>query len=241
MPPLADHSYLAGAMILVGLLLLVILGSEHRLRLLLLLSGLLAAPAGMLDMLFVPDYWQPVHLVSRDLSIEGVLFSFATGGLAVWCATRGRAASHSVTARPIIALRRYLLTGALALAVLSGALWAGASVMGAGLLAIIVTAAVCLVMRPDAWRLAAQGAIGFGALYLVVILGLTTLLPSMTAYWTGDVWGIWIAGVPLEEFAWAALYGALWPLVIVLVLGLQTKREPTRSLRLGSLVQRVPS
>jgi len=226
MPSSAEHAYLFGALMGVGLFLVVVILAEGRRRLL-LLSAVLAAPAGMLDALFVPGYWQPIHVVSRLLSVEGMLFSFAAGGLAVAFAIRGRAAMVSMSIRRPVAGRRYLLVSLLAMAVLAVALLAGSSVMGAGLVAMAATATICLAARPDAWRLAARGALGFGALYLVFIIGITMLLPGIATFWTGDTWGVRIADVPLEEFAWATLYGALWPLVVVSVLGLRARHGST--------------
>ncbi len=48
-----------------------------------LLSGLCGAPLGLADAVFVPEYWDPTHLLGAAFSIEGVLFSFGNGVL-VW-------------------------------------------------------------------------------------------------------------------------------------------------------------
>ena len=62
-----------------------ILMTSNRKRLL-LTSGLAAAPAGWLDIIFTPEYWQPNQVFGAGFSVEGVLFSFANGVIIAWVA-----------------------------------------------------------------------------------------------------------------------------------------------------------
>ena len=74
------YSYLVISVLiaLIGLTSLILRPKQRRF---ILLSGCYAAPAGAGDLLFVPEYWMPSHIVAPWFSIEGVLYSFGNGCL----------------------------------------------------------------------------------------------------------------------------------------------------------------
>lgn len=197
---------------------LVALWLFPALRRAMLVSGLLAAPGGLTDVWFVPEYWSPPHLIGKDFSIEGVLFSFGHGLLLMFVALVpfGRRVRMDLNGRRVA--RRYVGCIALASCVFA-LLWTRGPVAGplpimdAALVALAVTGAYIVWRRPDAWPLMISGALGFGVLYAVELLLAAQIVPGYALYWSAAARaGPTFAGFPIEELWWGLIYGGVWAL-----------------------------
>ncbi len=185
-----------------------------------LLSGLCAAPLGLGDAVFVPEYWDPPHLFGAAFSIEGVLFSFGNGVL-VWLVA---VLPYSKRVQSRVDLRqmtgRYLACCGVAL-VITLLLWRGGvgflslPIMTAGLFAMAAIAAFVLIRRPEAWPFALTGAIGFAIVYGFQLFVISLVDPDAHLAWAPTIReGMTVFGFPVEEMVWAFIYGAVWPLAV---------------------------
>lgn len=185
-----------------------------------LLAGLCGAPLGLADAVFVPQYWDPLHLFGAAFSVEGMLFSFGNGTL-VWLA-----AALPFSHRTFVRFewrrmaRRYLacisLGGALLLL-----LWHGGPglpalpVMDAALFTLAMAGATLVVLRPDVWPFAVSGALGFTAIYSLQLFTIGWVFPDAPLLWATEIRaGATVLDFPVEELVWALAYGAVCPLAV---------------------------
>ena len=208
-------SYLIFSAALSGLGLLVA-ALVARARGFLIVAGLLAAPAGLADALFVPEYWAPEHVVSKYVSIEGMLFSFGNGVL--------------IAAMPVIFWRGFRPGRRRLWQVIlrcSGPMLAGFAIFlifwqqGLGSLmimhaAFIGFAAMFLILAALGWLSAPvvlAGGLGFALIYIAQAGLWLWLDPGALGYWSAASYlgtlPVW-PHLPVEEVIWSALYGALW-------------------------------
>lgn len=190
----------------------------RRHRRTLLLSGIFAAPSGLLDAIFVPEYWTPRHAISPYFSIEGLLFSFGNGVLIWACAIAPHAPAVEYRFAPLPMLRRYLVYMSLGM-VLFLALWRGGlgltrlPIMDATLIVVMGYGLWFLYMEPRWARFGVAGCVGFSLVYAIELALIAWLAPNTTGAWTREGFGgLKFLGFPLQELGWAAAYGGVWSL-----------------------------
>ena len=211
--------YLLHGLTVSALALLIILIRRGR-RDIALMSGLAAAPLGLLDALFVLDYWNPPHVLGPLFSIEGMLFSFGNGVL-LWVIAefpfRGRLENSF---RYRVFIRHLLIYGAVAMAVII-LLWnktlglTNLPLMSATILALLVVGAALLIQHPGLLPFSLAGGVGFCLFYTAQLAILSRLSPEFASFWYAGVRdGFTVFSYPIEELAWAMAYGAIWTIVI---------------------------
>jgi len=187
-------------------------------RRIILSSGLLAAPAGLADVVFVPEYWHPVYVIGKWMSLEGVLFSFGNGCLIM-------AVVYRFHRRIPVANTGTILRRGMRLSIVMGvgfavflAIWRG----GLGDLMIMhaVYPGFSAMFIYLWWRraifgnAAVLGAAGFLAIYVVETFIWYWLDSGFTDFWINDSVYLFRLPVPpfvpIEEYLWAFLYGGLW-------------------------------
>jgi len=184
-------------------------------------SGLTAAPLGLLDYLFNLEYWSPTHLFGPLFSIEGMLFSFGNGIL-LWLIAmvpfRGVTSSPRINFTTL-ALRMSFF-GILAFAIVL-ILWnkglglCGLSLMYSTIAALVVLGVLITTIKPRLLPLGLAGGIGFVLFYALQLVLLSWLDPAFAGVWHASVReGLLFAGYPVEELTWALVYGAVWVTVI---------------------------
>lgn len=207
--------------IVISLAALCLAVADLRYQTLALVSGVFAAPFGLLDVFFVQDYWSPAHVFGPNFSIEGVLFSFGNGVL-VWLIAalpfRGRL-THALQRATL--LSRFVLLSAIGLFAMF-CLWrlglgaSGFDVMSSSLAGMLLVGVVVLVRRPKLLPIAVSGSIGFGGFYALQLAVLSIIVPDVSAVtWAPEVRdGLTVFGYPVEEVVWALVYGAVAPLAL---------------------------
>jgi len=200
------------AVSLVGILVALLIPRHRRVA---LLSGLFAAPLGLLDIVFAPEYSAP-HLFGHAFSLEGMLFSFGNGVL-VWpvaVVPFWRRIDYDILWRNMIF--RCLTCWVIA-AVIIAIVWRGGvglpglSIMTSALVALGGCGLYILWRRPDTWPLVVTGIIGCGLIYLLEMAVLSRFYPNFVTVWAPAVRdGILVLGYPLEEYVWAMVYGGVW-------------------------------
>ncbi|MEW6600562.1 MAG: hypothetical protein AB1499_06290 [Nitrospirota bacterium] len=195
---------------------LLVIPKRHRLPM--LLSALMSTPFSLASFLFDPDYWHPVRIIEYPVGIEDFVFSFSTGGLvwffAVW--PLHRKICFNLKAGTII--RRnitYVLFGSLMYVIFR---YNWFDVMTAVLISAVLLTLHVLYLRRDLWSVWLCGFTGFTLFYLLLIKISFVFFPDSIHLWnTHALWGYYPWGVPLEELAWAGVFGGGWPVVTAYV------------------------
>ena len=207
--------YLIWGLSLALLGLITLFGTKRHQRLA-LISGLLAAPFGLLDYFFTQDYWTPSHVLGPGISIEGVLFSFGNG-IFLWllaCLPFGDRVFSDAQVVPL--LRRAAVYSSFAFIIMAllwdrGAGLAGFSLMTSTIVALILVSIALLAHRPDLIFLMMSGAVSFGLFYAGQIAILALFAPEFPSVWMPSVQqGPTFLGFPAEEMIWAVTYGFAW-------------------------------
>jgi len=213
-----------------------------RYRWFIVISGLLAAPAGLSDWIFVPEYWRPDHLIGPWFSVEGILFSFGNGCLIMLpVALRW---PDLVPPRPdglIAPLGR--LTAAMALGIGSFLLaWQSGfgwlMIMHATYIGLAAIAAFLWLKRRFSFVIALTSGLGFA-----LIFGGETMLwhwidPQFNGFWAAK--GTYLfslpfpPGLPIEEYIWAFAYAAVWANLMLYGFGARQQGFPAATVERGS-------
>jgi hypothetical protein len=181
-------------------------------------AALLSVPFTLISLDY-GAYWHPTRLWGLRLGLEDLLLCISSGVL-LWSLPAGLGAG-SVHLRMswAILLRRYFA------ATLAGAVLVGVCrFWGAGpsLSLFAAMAAVSfgiLMLQAGYWRLALAGSLSYLTLYTAILKYSWLAFPAFSSEWNwAGLCGVTMMGVPLEEVAWAAGYGAVWPLMMAYVL-----------------------
>ena len=184
-----------------------------------LLASICTMPLGLTEPLFVPAYWSPPSFLdlarTTGFDIESLIFSFGIGGIgAVLYDILGGRVLIAMSAAQRHAARHKLHYVAVAVPFLSFPLlylfrW---NPIYPAIIAMALGAAATMLCRPDLVRKTWVGALLFVTFYSVFLLGVELSAPGYVArVWNLDALsGVQIVGMPLEEFLFAAAFGAYW-------------------------------
>jgi len=190
---------------------------EHR-RLIVRASAL-TAPSGLTEPLFVPRYWNPPSLFDlaqrTGFDVESLIFSFSIGGV-------GARLYDIVTRRiprPMAEgahhgpRHRYhglaLWTPVLVFPVLYLLPW---NPIYPAILAMFSGAVATIACRPDLTVGTMTGGALFAIYYVLFMLGLEMSAPGYIGrVWNlGDLTGVLLHGIPLEEILFGFSFGLYW-------------------------------
>ncbi len=219
--------YLVGTLLILAVLAVIaaVWAAQRRM---IGLSALLATPHALSALLVVPHYWKPPSILVVGIALEDVLFMAGVGGWAwVYAVLMVR---NRITVSPCVkrGARRYLV-------ILAGCGVAGAAIAGLpggdrmpailSLMALVVVAGVAL--RRELWPLAVYGGLFSGLSYALTMLAGAVIWPDFMDLWRPEnLWGPRALNVPLEEFAWGALFGPSWALVMAYVVDARIVDQP---------------
>lgn len=206
---------MALSLALLGVFVFVFSMCPQHLRMSLLLSASISAPYGFASVFFVPEYWDPVRVFELSAGLEDIMFSFANGGavwmIAIW-ALRDRVRLEINPKRIIGHSLGYLIFGYSCYILLR---LLGIGTMASAVISICALGAVVLAARRELWRLALAGSLSFGLLYFGIIRACFVIFPEFILQWNDvNLWGPFAFGVPIDEIAWAASFGAVWPMMM---------------------------
>jgi hypothetical protein len=184
--------------------------------------SLCTMPAGLLEPVFIPAYWNPPSLfnlaATHRLDVESLIFTFATGGIAsvlyeVVLNVKHKRLSETETFRE----RRWLHFGSLtSMFVIFPLLVLFTSMNPIYALTIsLCTAAIASnICRPDLMKHTWTGGMLFAMLYFAFFAILTLIFPDFNNAWNlRAISGILIVNVPLEEIMYAFTFGMFWSTV----------------------------
>jgi hypothetical protein len=179
-----------------------------------LMSSLFAAPFGFLSVFFVPNYWNPVRLIEFGAGFEDLFFSFASGGIAWFCATLPFRKQIRINLNLARLFRVYIVTCLIGFT-FGGLLdTLGSAPMTITLIGFTFTVVIFVKLRGELWQVLIAGGCLFGLFYLVICLLAFNLQPEFIQQWNlkalSDI--LWF-GTPIEELGWGIGFGAVWPLI----------------------------
>ena len=211
-----SYPYLFANLLTLVLLILCIKktwkGGQGRIA---LLSGLMCIPFSLVSLLHEGQYWNPLRWGGGPFGAEDIRFCINAGILVLFLATGPfvRTITIDVTMRQLF--RRYLLvllpgSGAFLILFLSH----GPAMTGT--LLIMITAVLIFIgIRHDNLPLSIRGVILFLPVYLILVGIEFAVWPSYIHSWSSPtIWDHPVLGIPAGEIAWAAAFGALWPLLV---------------------------
>jgi hypothetical protein len=209
-----EYSYLVGALIfVVAWVGCYWFGRSYRAQE--IWGSVVSAPFALTGFLFIPQYWSPPSLFNLDnrigISIEDIVWSAAVGGIA---SVVGEICFKSnLRERRGVRRRRHyapfvIVIGIFILLEVLRSDKAIYNMIAAFALGVIVLACV----RPDLILQMVLGAAIFTALYFALFKFLLFVYPEFIQrfYNTPKLLGIYFAGIPVEEIAFAATGGAIW-------------------------------
>ncbi len=217
----STYAYFGFSLVLLGLFGLGVFAFPSQRRLM-IWGGVVATPTALYQVLFIPEYWEPVQLFRFLAGPEDLIFLVSSGGLGWLIVPAVYRREH--LGPPVFGAQmvcRWITLKALFLAVWISIWLAGVQLMGAALLASALLLAVLLYLRRNFWKLAAYGAVIFAAAYTVFASAAFALHPGFAGQWNPEALsGLLLIGVPVEEIAWGLAFGAVWPLFLVYLFGI---------------------
>jgi hypothetical protein len=217
------YSYLVGALIFAATwLVCYLIGKKYRAMI--RWGSLISAPFALTSVWFIPQYWTPPSLFNLDMrykvGLEDFLWAAAVGGIASAIGEillKERLAAHRRQAHQ----RHY--APFVVMVVLFAALehWRPGKTIYNTIISLTVGAIGVAILRRDLLPMMAVGALDFTALYFALFVVVLLLYPEFVRrfYNIPNLWGMFIAGVPIEELLFAASGGAVWSVAYEYVQG----------------------
>jgi hypothetical protein len=210
------HPYLFANLPLLGLVLLLPRMTSNRdYERAAIFSGLACLPCSLAEATSA-EYWHPMLLGGVHCGVESMIFTYSAGA-AVWLlAALWKLENCTLGIRSFRTGFFHLSPWALSLTAVYVGLWlAGMNCVTATLVSSAGLLLFLLVRRLSLWRLALTGLICFTPAYMLELKFEFAAWPNYIAYWNaGGLWGTLVFGIPRGEIAWAAVFGAAYPVVI---------------------------
>jgi hypothetical protein len=195
-----------------------------------LLSGLVCIPYSILALLHNESYWKPVRLGGWPIGIEDLVFTFISGAM-VWLLVarpyrRNLAMDHLLSLWGIRYISITLLFGGFGLFL--GC--AGVKSLENTLITCTLALAGLLILRRTLWPLAVRGVVLFLPIYILIVQVQFSIWPDYLLQWNlNGPLGLTIMGIPVGEFAWAAVFAAVWPVYVAFVFDVRWAAMPVVS------------
>ncbi len=211
---LENYPYLTCSLVLL-LVFCVVFLIERKHRTLLLFGALGSTAFSLSSPVFVPEYWNPVRVACFLVGPEDLIFSFANGGMIWFLATWPFRNRLDTSLTGIVFAKNFLLCTLLGTAFTVPGWLAGFGPMSNCLVAMAIMGCVLLFLKPQFWGVAFAGALSFTCIYAATIVFVTVSFPEFSSQWTHEnLWGPTLFSLPIEEYAWALGFGAVFPLIL---------------------------
>ena len=183
-------------------------------------ASVLTMPLGLLEPLFVPEYWSPPSLfnlaIKTGFDIESLIFSFAIGGI-------GSVLYEFLTRKKHKKIREYrkdsrkynlhllsLIVPIIIFILLY--IFTELNPIYSAVIAMFIGTIEAMICRPDLKSRVLLGGMSFFILYFLFFSLFNLIYPGLVS----EIWnllaisGILILGVPIEELLFAFTFGMLW-------------------------------
>lgn len=208
------YEYLIGSLLFAAVwLILYIIRKDLRKQM--IFASLLCMPLGLLEIFFIPWYWNPQRLFNLNPAIESLLFCFVVGGIAA-VLYEVALKKHLIKAREKRTETKkhlYALAGVIILSMILFSFIFKKDLIYTGIISMALGALTIMISRKDLIKETILGGILFLIVYFILLYILNTFIfPDMIAKtWNLEhLWGITFLKIPLEEILWAWTFGSLW-------------------------------
>lgn len=213
------HFAFLGAAVLFIVTWTILFVIRKDLRKEMLVMSLIATPLGLFDLWAVPLYWQPQTLYNIPVGIEGLLYSFALGGITA-------VLYSEVAHKRLQQVHKYHKTAALIVFAATAAIFLPLALAKVANPAVIIYIAllsgigVTLYFRKDLVKSALIGAFCFGILYFVLIKIWLLLFPDAVDWFVFQgLPPVRLLGVPMWELLFGIIFAAYWGNLYQLIFG----------------------
>lgn len=190
-----------------------------------IVSGLLSIPCSLTTFLFVPEYWDPVRLLNAPLGIEDILFSFSTGMMA-WTIGSLFIRKPLAPTMGMPLMIRYAKVAGMGMAVIALLQLTAIMVMTQALVGIVCIGAFLSWHRFRLLPAALATGTVFAFFYTGFLAAMLAKFPGLLSQWTHtNLYGIFVAGVPVEEIVWSFIFGICWIMTMAYLLDLEPVSE----------------
>lgn len=182
-------------------------------------ASVFTTPFGLTEPLFVPEYWSPPSLFDLALrtgfDIESLIFCFGIGGVGAvfYNVLTGSSLERLPNEDRHAPLHRHHYKALVAPFVVFPVLYFfPVNPIYPGIAAMVAGSVLTMFCRPDLTRKTWVGGAIFTLYYSLFVLGLEWLSPGyVERVWNlGDLTGIVLGPIPLEELAFALAFGMFW-------------------------------
>lgn len=197
----------------------ILFASFPEQRTIMMRTSILTAPFGLTEPLFVPEYWNPPSVFDlaqkTGFDLESLVFCFAIGGVGavLYNVVVGRkpvaVSTHEKRSHRHRFHRAALLSPVATFVVLYLFPW---NPIYPAIFAMLTGALATMACRPDLKINIAAGGMLFLGYYALFMFSLRWLAPGyIESVWNlGDLVGLSIYGVPLQELSFGLAFGMYW-------------------------------
>ena len=209
------YSYLFGAL-LFSLAWLVLYAAGRSSRRQMLWGSVMSAPFALTGFLFMPEYWTPPSLFNLDrrigIGFEDVIWSVAVGGIASAVVEMLFSSRLIKTRRNPARPYRWAPLILIAVGILVLELFYPKTSIYNMIAAFTLGATNLCLIRNDLVLPAIRGGLVFGLVYMLLFAFFLGFYPEFVQryYTLKNLWGVYLWGIPLEEFFFALSGGAVW-------------------------------
>lgn len=185
----------------------------------------------ILSQTFIRDYWTPQFFFGPSFRIEEFLYGFFLGGVAAVIYSALEEDKHHQHRRQSVPLRTFLLTVAIAIAVLLVSVWYGdLSSIHVAILILLLTSVVIIGKRSDLVVVAFVSGLLTAAVSLFGFIILLFIYPGLVDQWWNQtaLSGYRVIDVPVEELYWAFFLGFCAGPIYELRHGLVHRKLPSK-------------
>ncbi len=213
------NEWLVFSLILFGIWAIIFI-FKPRIRKEMFWASLFTMPFGLLEPLFVPEYWNPPSLFDLaskiGFDIESLIFSFAIGGIGsvlyeIFSYFKHRKINYKKVKHFRYNLHLLALSSPVPVFILLS-LFSNFNSIYSASFAMLVGGIAAIICRSDLKKKTLFGGVLFLSLYFVFFLSFNLIYPyAVERYWNlSALSGILVFGVPLEELIFAFTFGLMW-------------------------------
>lgn len=207
-----EYDYLLSALMgLPVVMLAFVLGGKQSRQM--LVSGCYLTLISPMSVFYQERYWSATRLFGGSWGVEDLLFCFSFGSvvylMAIWPYRRAEPALIRFTAGFVV---RFGLLSVVGIGAFFIAMWAGAGVLVANLIANGILVLVLVLLRPRLLELGLRAAAFYTPYYFLYLSFSAVVLPNYMTAWDGpDLLGPRIFSIPVDEILWVVSFALVFP------------------------------
>lgn len=208
------YTYLIGSAIFFAVWLILFL-TRKDLRGEMLWASLIPLPAAFLEVVFIPEYWNPVTILEsiKPFTLESFFFIFSVGGIASVIYEIIFKKKHKKSIKYQIDTKKSYILSIMVLSLIILMHTLNLNIIYDTLIAMFIGAIYIFIIRKDLRKEIIAGALIFTILYFLIFIILLIFVNPLfvvNEYNLLNLSGVFILGIPIEEILFALALGAVW-------------------------------